>query len=67
MKTNHLFRTIVIFAALVVAGILLIVLPQPSTVDTIPQILPLIGSAMFGSGLTYFLIVVTFTQGGGKE
>jgi len=56
MKTNQLYQTITIFAALVLVGVLLIVLPQSSADETVKAVLPLIGTALFGSGLTYALL-----------
>jgi hypothetical protein len=59
MNTTHLIRTIVIFLALTVAGICLIVFGQATQAEAIKGTLPLVGVAMFGSGLTYFLLEVT--------
>ena len=56
MKTNQLYQTITVFAILVLAGVLLIVLPQSAADETVQAVLPLIGTALFGSGLTYALL-----------
>ncbi len=52
MNTKHLTITIVLFVALTIAGISLIVFGQSAAISA----LPLIGSAMFGSALTFFMI-----------
>jgi drug/metabolite transporter (DMT)-like permease len=62
MNTNHLFRTIVIFVALGVAGVCLIVFGQAAQAEAVKGTLPLVGAAVFGSGLTYFLLEVTRLQ-----
>lgn len=56
MKTNAFFKNVVLFVALSVAGVGMIVLTQGSAVAAVRQVLPLVGSALFGSGLTYFLV-----------
>ncbi|HEX2991535.1 MAG TPA: hypothetical protein VHO49_12715 [Anaerolineales bacterium] len=57
MNTKSLItRTAVIFAALVIAGIAMVVSAQ-SVADGLQQtILVAIGSALFGSALTFFLV-----------
>jgi hypothetical protein len=52
MNTKHLIVTIVLFAALTIAGISLIVFGQ----DIANSALPLVGSAMFAAALTFFLV-----------
>jgi hypothetical protein len=44
------------FAILAIAGVLLIVLPQSAADDTVRTVLPLIGTGLFGCGLTYTLL-----------
>jgi hypothetical protein len=58
MKTNAFFKTVVLFVALSVAGVGMIVLAQGSALAAVRQVLPLVGSVLFGSGLTYFLVEV---------
>ncbi len=55
MKSN-LTRVIVIFAVLTIVGICLIVFGQAATQDAVRTVLPLIGTAMFASALTYILV-----------
>lgn len=56
MNTPRIVRTSIIFAALTIAGICLIVLPQSAALRAV---LPLVGAALFTSGLTYFLVEIT--------
>ncbi|MCL4559288.1 MAG: hypothetical protein M1281_01580 [Chloroflexi bacterium] len=56
MKTNAFSKSLVIFVALTLAGVGMIVLAQSSTDAAVRQVLPLVGSVLFGSGLTYFLV-----------
>mgnify|MGYP001768324739 CR=1 FL=1 len=55
MKTT-LTKTILIFIALVVAGVCLIVFGQDAADSTVQTVLPLIGTAIFTAGLTYLLV-----------
>ena len=59
MKTYNLFETIAIFVTLCVAGVLMIILPQSAGMEAVRNVLPPLGAALFGSGLTYLLIEVT--------
>ena len=52
MNTKHLIITIVLFAVLTIAGVSLIVFGQ----GIANSALPLVGSAMFASALTFFLV-----------
>ena len=52
MNTKHLTVTIVLFVALTIAGVFLIVFGQ----DIANSALPLVGSAMFASALTFFMV-----------
>ena len=56
MKTSQLYQTITVFAILAIAGVLLIVLAQYAADETVRAVLPLIGTALFSSGLTYALL-----------
>ena len=55
MKTN-LSRTIIIFVALTIAGVCLVVFGQGAAQSAVRTVLPLLGTAIFASGLTYFLV-----------
>jgi hypothetical protein len=55
MNTNR-SRTITIFIALTIAGVGLVVFGQGSANETIRVVLPFLGAAIFGSGLTYFMV-----------
>ncbi len=62
MNKKQLSQSITIFVALLIVGILMIVLPynidlDQSTLEISLQVtLPLIGTALISSGLTFFLI-----------
>ena len=62
MKSKQLTQAIAIFSVLLIVGLLMIILPyqvdlgQPETEIALQNSLPLIGAAMFGAGLTFFLI-----------
>lgn len=57
MNTKSLItRTAVIFAALVIAGIAMVVSAQSVADGPQQTILVAIGSALFGSALTFFLV-----------
>jgi hypothetical protein len=55
MKTN-LSRTITIFVALTIAGVCLVVFGQGAAESAVRTVLPLLGTAIFAAGLTYFLV-----------
>jgi hypothetical protein len=55
MKTN-LSRTIIIFTALTIAGVCLVVFGQGAADSAVRTVLPLVGTAIFTAGLTYFLV-----------
>ena len=59
MNKRNLVRAVVIFTALVVVGVGLVVVGQTSAISSIQGTLPLLGSAIFASGLTFFLIEMT--------
>ncbi len=65
MKSKQLTQAITIFVAFLIVGIVMIVLPynidlDHSTLETSLQVtLPLIGTAMISSGLTFFLLEMT--------
>ena len=62
MNSKQLTQAITIFVVLLVVGLLMILLPyqlnlsQPETEIALQNSLPLIGTAIFGAGLTFFLI-----------
>jgi drug/metabolite transporter (DMT)-like permease len=64
MNAKQLQQAITIFVVFLVAGILMIVLPynldldQSRSATQLQAALPLIGSALISSGLTFFLIEV---------
>jgi drug/metabolite transporter (DMT)-like permease len=55
MKTN-LSKTIIIFVALTIAGVCLVVFGQEAADSAVRTVLPLLGTALFTGGLTYFLV-----------
>jgi hypothetical protein len=55
MKTN-LSKAITIFIALTIAGVCLVVFGQGAANEAVRTVLPLLGTAIFASGLTYFLV-----------
>jgi drug/metabolite transporter (DMT)-like permease len=57
MKTN-LSKTIVIFIALTIAGVCLMVFGQGAANSVVAAVLPLLGTAIFAAGLTYFLVKI---------
>lgn len=56
MNASYLTKIVVIFAALIVAGIFLIVFGMSANQEILRGVLPLVGVGMFTSGLTIFLI-----------
>jgi drug/metabolite transporter (DMT)-like permease len=55
MKTN-LSKTVTIFIVLTIAGVCLVVFGQGASNEAVRTVLPLLGTAIFASGLTYFLV-----------
>jgi hypothetical protein len=55
MKSN-LMKTIILFVALVIAGVCLMVFGQEAVDRTASSVLPFMGAAIFGSSLTYSLV-----------
>jgi hypothetical protein len=55
MKTN-LSRTVIIFVALTAAGVCLAVFGQGAAESAVRAVLPLVGTALFSAGLTFFLL-----------
>jgi hypothetical protein len=55
MKTN-LSKTIIIFIALTIAGVCMVVFGQEAAQSAVRTVLPLLGTAIFTAGLTYFLV-----------
>jgi drug/metabolite transporter (DMT)-like permease len=55
MKTS-LTKTIILFIALVLAGVCLIVFGQDAADSAVQSVLPLLGTALFAAGLTYLLV-----------
>ena len=51
-------KTIAIFIALTIAGILLVVFGQDAANAAVRTVLPLVGTALFASATTYFLVKV---------
>ena len=64
MKSKQLTQAITIFVVFLIVGILMIVLPYNIDLDqsdlktSLQVTLPLIGTAMLGSGLTFFLLEI---------
>ncbi len=52
-------RTVIIFAALTIAGVCLITLPQSATGAAVRAVLPLVGTALLSSALTYLMLEIT--------
>jgi hypothetical protein len=55
MKVTR-FQTILIFIALVIAGVCLVAFGQGAANQAVSVVLPLLGTGMFTAGLTYFLV-----------
>lgn len=55
MNTN-LSKTIILFIVLTITGVCLVVFGQGAPNNAASVVLPLLGSAIFGSGLTYLLV-----------
>ncbi len=55
---NNLTKFIIIFVALVIAGVCLIVFGQSAANSVVSKVLPLVGASIFTAGLTYFLVKV---------
>lgn len=58
MTQKALIKTVILFAALAISGIALLGFGETSPIPTIQRSLPLLGSALFTSALTYFLITI---------
>jgi hypothetical protein len=62
MNPKQLTQTITIFVMLLIVGLLMILLPyqmdlgQAEVETALQNSLPLVGAAIFGAGLTFFLI-----------
>lgn len=62
MNSKGLTQVITIFIVLLIVGLLMILLPyqidlnQPEIEFALQNSLPLVGAAIFGAGLTFFLI-----------
>jgi hypothetical protein len=59
MKTKDLTRTLIIFIALTIAGVSLVVFGQEASIAAVRNTLPLLGTAMFASALTFFMVDLT--------
>ena len=65
MNKKQMSQTIGIFATFVITGLLMILVPyridltQPATETALQNSLPLIGSAMIGAGIVFFLLEMT--------
>ena len=65
MNKKQMSQTTSIFAAFVITGLLMILVPyridlaQPATQAALQNSLPLIGSAMMGAGMVFFLLEMT--------
>ena len=55
MKAN-LTKMVIIFIALTIAGVCLIVFGQGAASPAVSAVLPLVGTAIFASGMTYFMV-----------
>jgi hypothetical protein len=51
-------QTIIIFAALTIAGLCLVVFGQSAANSAIATVLPLVGTGLFTAALAYFLVKV---------
>lgn len=65
MNSKQLTQTITIFVVLLIVGLLMILLPYQLDLDQVEveaalrNSLPLIGSALLGAGLVFFLLEMT--------
>ncbi len=55
MKTSF-SKTIVIFVALIIAGVCLVVFGQGASDSAVRTVLPLLGAGIFTASMTYFLV-----------
>ena len=68
MKRQQLIQTTSIFAALIISGLLMILLPfrivldQPEVLAILQESLPQVGSALLGAGLVFFLLEMKQVQ-----
>jgi drug/metabolite transporter (DMT)-like permease len=51
-----LTKSIILFIALVIAGVCLVVFGQDAAGGAVRTVLPLLGAGMFTAGLTYLLV-----------
>ncbi len=56
MSKKSLIQSVVLFTVLTVAGVCLIVFGSSSPVPEVQRVLPLIGTALFGGSLAFFLV-----------
>ena len=56
MATKLMLRWTIVFAALAAAGIVLVIIGVRSAIPEIEAALPLVGTALLSSGLTFFLV-----------
>jgi hypothetical protein len=49
-------KSIILFVALTIAGVCLVVFGQAAADKAVSTVLPLVGSAIFGSSLTFFMV-----------
>jgi len=66
MNTNTLVRWIIVFAAFAAAGISMLVIGVRSPNPEIQAALPLVGTALLSSGLTFFLVKMVGADEAGK-
>lgn len=59
MKTKSITRSLVIFAVMTIAGVSLVVFGQDAALAVVRNTLPLLGTAMFASALTFFMVDLT--------
>ena len=68
MKRRQIIQTTSIFAALIISGLLMILLPfrivldQPEVLAILQESLPQVGSALLGAGLVFFLLEMKQVQ-----
>jgi len=55
---NTRIKTIILFIALIVAGVCLVVFGQDAADSSVRAVLPLLGTGLFTAGLTYLLVKV---------
>ncbi len=58
MKKSAFLKTLILFAALTIAGVGLVVFGEAAPTPAAQHTLPVVGAALFTSALTYLLVTI---------